>query len=107
MSHVLIFHLAPLKDVHRAVQNGSLGQLNPTPWALMTGNTLGWITYSYLLHVSWCDRLCMVVCRRLTYPHFIYSRTALLPELLHILCKCAWVHIFHLAQYGSSQAAIL
>ncbi|KAL3768110.1 hypothetical protein ACHAWO_008278 [Cyclotella atomus] len=41
---------APLKDVHRAVQNGSLGHLNPTPWAVMTGNTLGWITYSYLLN---------------------------------------------------------
>lgn len=50
--HMYLIHFtAPLKDVHRAVQNGSLGHLNPTPWAVMTGNTLGWITYSYLLNV--------------------------------------------------------
>ena len=29
---------APLKDVRDAVKNGSLGKLNPTPWAVMTGN---------------------------------------------------------------------
>jgi hypothetical protein len=42
---------APMKDVRRAVQKGGLGHLNPTPWAVMTGNTLGWLTYSYLLKV--------------------------------------------------------
>ena len=27
---------------------GSLGDLNPTPWAVMSGNCLGWIAYSFL-----------------------------------------------------------
>mmetsp|Transcript_32692 Transcript_32692/g.68760 ORF Transcript_32692/g.68760 Transcript_32692/m.68760 type:complete len:243 (+) Transcript_32692:271-999(+) len=40
---------APLKDVRLAVSRGTLGSLNPTPWAVMTGNCTGWITYSYLI----------------------------------------------------------
>lgn len=30
------------------MERGSLGDLNPTPWAFMTGNCLGWVAYSYL-----------------------------------------------------------
>jgi len=33
---------APVKDVRAAVGNGTLGVLNPTPWAVMTGNCIGW-----------------------------------------------------------------
>ena len=29
---------------------GTLGPLNPTPWAVMTGNCIGWVTYSYLIN---------------------------------------------------------
>lgn len=59
---------APLKDVHRAVKNGSLGHLNPTPWAVMTGNTLGWITYSYLLNVSFLAQFALDDNLRCTIP---------------------------------------
>lgn len=40
---------APYRDVKTAVERGSLGDLNPTPWAFMTGNCLGWVTYSFIL----------------------------------------------------------
>lgn len=40
---------APIKDVRKAVSRGTLGCLNPTPWAVMTGNCTGWVTYSYLI----------------------------------------------------------
>ena len=42
--------MAPVSDVRTAVTNGTLGALNPTPWAVMTGNCIGWVTYSYLIH---------------------------------------------------------
>mmetsp|Transcript_20332 Transcript_20332/g.33659 ORF Transcript_20332/g.33659 Transcript_20332/m.33659 type:complete len:333 (+) Transcript_20332:25-1023(+) len=41
---------APYNAVKNAVARGHLGDLNPTPWAFMMGNTIGWITYSILLH---------------------------------------------------------
>ncbi|EJK55591.1 hypothetical protein THAOC_24666, partial [Thalassiosira oceanica] len=40
---------APVRDVRAAVSAGSLGALNPTPWAVMTGNCLGWVVYSFLI----------------------------------------------------------
>ena len=40
---------APVRSLRdRLSAEGSLGHLNPTPWAVMTGNCLGWIGYSYL-----------------------------------------------------------
>eukprot|EP00550_Attheya_septentrionalis_P000886 CAMPEP_0198291888 /NCGR_PEP_ID=MMETSP1449-20131203/9246_1 /TAXON_ID=420275 /ORGANISM="Attheya septentrionalis, Strain CCMP2084" /LENGTH=370 /DNA_ID=CAMNT_0043990573 /DNA_START=148 /DNA_END=1260 /DNA_ORIENTATION=+ len=44
-----IMFAAPLMAVRKAVQRANLGDLNPTPWAFMTGNTVGWITYSFLI----------------------------------------------------------
>jgi solute carrier family 50 protein (sugar transporter) len=44
---------ASYKDVKLAVARGSLGDLNPTPWAFMLGNCCGWITYSILLQNLW------------------------------------------------------
>ncbi len=42
-------YLAPLKDLDTAVRNGQgLNGLNPTPWALMLGNCLGYSAYSLL-----------------------------------------------------------
>ena len=29
---------------------GTLGHINPTPWAVMTGNCIGWLIYSYLIN---------------------------------------------------------
>mmetsp|Transcript_38496 Transcript_38496/g.93309 ORF Transcript_38496/g.93309 Transcript_38496/m.93309 type:complete len:389 (+) Transcript_38496:147-1313(+) len=39
---------APIKDLRLCLLNGKLGPLNPIPWAFMTGNTFGWVTYGYL-----------------------------------------------------------
>ena len=41
---------APVTSLRRRLSKGSLGDLNPTPWAVMTGNCAGWIAYSYLTH---------------------------------------------------------
>lgn len=42
-------YLAPLKDLDTAVRNGQgLNGLNPTPWALMLGNRLGYSAYALL-----------------------------------------------------------
>jgi solute carrier family 50 protein (sugar transporter) len=30
------------------IANGSLGALNPVPWAIMTGNCFGWVVYAYM-----------------------------------------------------------
>lgn len=38
---------APINDLNAALSRGSLGSLNTTPWAVMTGNCLGWCAYSY------------------------------------------------------------
>jgi hypothetical protein len=91
---------APLKDVRTAVQNGSLGHLNPTPWAVMTGNTIGWITYSYLLNVRMCVPYS---CRR----RYSSDTTFMQTELLYLLRQCTWLCIFHLAQHGSGETSIL
>ena len=39
---------APIKSLLAAIKAGSLGSLNPTPWAFMTGNTIGWLAYSFI-----------------------------------------------------------
>ena len=44
--------MAPYQDVRKAAAIGSLGDLNPTPWAVMLGNTLGWVSYG-LLRWNW------------------------------------------------------
>jgi len=38
---------APIKDLNQALRRGSLGSLNTIPWAVMTGNCLGWCAYAY------------------------------------------------------------
>jgi solute carrier family 50 protein (sugar transporter) len=41
---------APVRDTAEASRKkGTLGDLNPTPWVFMLGNTFGWITYSILI----------------------------------------------------------
>lgn len=39
---------APIKSLRAAVKVGKLAGLNPTPWAFMLGNTLGWLAYSFI-----------------------------------------------------------
>mmetsp|Transcript_11238 Transcript_11238/g.13298 ORF Transcript_11238/g.13298 Transcript_11238/m.13298 type:complete len:290 (-) Transcript_11238:246-1115(-) len=39
---------APVSSLKKALSAGNLGDLNPTPWAFMTGNCLGWIAYSFI-----------------------------------------------------------
>ena len=39
---------APVPALRNALSIGSLGDLNPLPWAFMTGNTCGWVAYSFL-----------------------------------------------------------
>ena len=41
---------APLKSIRHSITIGTLGTLNPTPWAFMTGNCIGWVTYSFLIN---------------------------------------------------------
>eukprot|EP00536_Pseudo-nitzschia_multiseries_P006224 jgi/Psemu1/255208/estExt_Genewise1Plus.C_1300010 len=38
---------APIRDLNKALRRGSLGSLNTIPWAVMTGNCLGWCAYAY------------------------------------------------------------
>lgn len=49
-THPHVVFLAPYRSVQEAVARGYLGELNPTPWVFMTGNTIGWIVYSFLRH---------------------------------------------------------
>jgi Sugar efflux transporter for intercellular exchange len=45
-----VMFVAPVRDVYLAVRAGrGLGRLNPTPWAFMLGNTMGWVTYGLML----------------------------------------------------------
>ncbi|KAL7501108.1 hypothetical protein ACHAWT_010859 [Skeletonema menzelii] len=39
---------APIKSLLMAIKSGSLGSLNCTPWVFMTGNTIGWLAYSFI-----------------------------------------------------------
>merc|ERR1719203_22926 len=40
---------APVKSLQKALKECELGDLNPMPWAFMTGNCVGWVTYSFLI----------------------------------------------------------
>ena len=40
-------YAAPVRDLQRCLAKGSLGSLNPVPWAVMSGNCLGWLAYAY------------------------------------------------------------
>jgi solute carrier family 50 protein (sugar transporter) len=39
---------APVPSLRKALSIGSFGDLNPLPWAFMTGNTCGWVAYAFL-----------------------------------------------------------
>lgn len=44
---------APVLDLKAAIDKGDLGNLNPTPWAFMLGNCMGWVLYGTLLQNLW------------------------------------------------------
>lgn len=39
---------APVEDLRSALTKGELGNLNPFPWVMTTGNCLGWVAYGYV-----------------------------------------------------------
>jgi solute carrier family 50 protein (sugar transporter) len=41
---------APVRDLKDAILKGKLGGLNPLPWAIQTGNCLGWCIYAFQTH---------------------------------------------------------
>ena len=48
-----LVYFSPIQDVRKAVKKGNLGDLNPTPWAFMLGNSCGWMAYSILTQDLW------------------------------------------------------
>lgn len=48
-----IMFSSPANDLRKALQDADLGVLNPTPWAFMLGNCLGWVTYGILKQNLW------------------------------------------------------
>lgn len=40
---------APISSVKDAIRREKLGDLNPMPWAMMAGNCVGWIAYSFMI----------------------------------------------------------
>mmetsp|Transcript_35561 Transcript_35561/g.36068 ORF Transcript_35561/g.36068 Transcript_35561/m.36068 type:complete len:277 (+) Transcript_35561:183-1013(+) len=38
---------APVRSLAQALKRKKLGDLNPTPWGIMTGNCFGWLAYAY------------------------------------------------------------
>jgi hypothetical protein len=47
----ILHYAAPLQDVRQAVRRGTLGSLNPTPWAVMTGNCTGWYVVGHVIRL--------------------------------------------------------
>jgi solute carrier family 50 (sugar transporter) len=43
-------YMAPIRDLQQCLLKGSLGNLNPVPWAVMSGNCLGWLIYAHFAH---------------------------------------------------------
>ena len=43
-------YAAPVQDLKLALASKEQGTLNPVPWAVMTGNCLGWCVYGYYTH---------------------------------------------------------
>lgn len=62
LPHLLVSHICPLLGIilswvmfaapvpclQKALEGKYLGELNPFPWAFMTGNTCGWVAYAFL-----------------------------------------------------------
>ena len=54
---------APMRTLSECLKDGDLKSVNPMPWVFMTGNTIGWLAYSYVtldIYVCKCPpRLCV------------------------------------------------
>lgn len=71
------------------MKRGSLGSLNPTPWAFMTGNCIGWIAYSFV-----------------TLDLFVFFANAPGVSQLSISLACSFTHYLYLIQICLSQLMI-
>lgn len=70
---------APYRDLKRSIDRGHIGDLNPTPWAFMLGNCLGWVTYSVLRQNLWifvgnCPGMLLSVWLNLGAAKLLYQR---------------------------------
>jgi Sugar efflux transporter for intercellular exchange len=45
--NISVSRIAPVQDLRRCLIKGELGDLNPFPFVMMTGNCLGWTVYGY------------------------------------------------------------
>jgi hypothetical protein len=82
---------APYKAVKEAVARGYLGDLNPIPWAFMTGNCVGWVAYSFLQNVSDMNSF--------PYQFELNHLIPLKKESLSFLCECTWLFTIHLVEF--------
>lgn len=41
---------SPIRALSDALKKGSLDNLNPSPWAVMTGNCFGWCSYAWMIN---------------------------------------------------------
>lgn len=46
----MALYAAPAVALHKALRVGNLGPLNPIPWAIMSGNCVGWCAYASYTH---------------------------------------------------------
>mmetsp|Transcript_9405 Transcript_9405/g.15101 ORF Transcript_9405/g.15101 Transcript_9405/m.15101 type:complete len:435 (+) Transcript_9405:94-1398(+) len=70
---------APFQDLQKAVRQGHIGDLNPTPWAVMLGNCFGWSLYGVLRVNFWvffanCPGLLLSVWLNLGAVKLLYQR---------------------------------
>ncbi|CAJ1950235.1 unnamed protein product [Cylindrotheca closterium] len=45
-----LMNAAPIAGLREALAAGTLGDLNPLPWVIMTGNCFGWCAYAYYMN---------------------------------------------------------
>jgi solute carrier family 50 protein (sugar transporter) len=43
-------YAAPVRDLNKALLSSALGDLNPFPWVVMSGNCFGWLVYACYTH---------------------------------------------------------
>ena len=60
-------YLAPSRDIQKSITQGSLGDLNPFPWAFIFGNTMGQVIYGIIINVSHSNNFFVFV-RNLHFP---------------------------------------
>ena len=86
---------APIKSLNISLKNGSLGNLNPTPWVFMTGTAL--ITSPYLLfhvsHVRLSEPILALATTTFRKHHWLVSLLVYHLGFVRVFCKCTWCKI--------------